>query len=87
MPVIQIPRIAQPILTTKAKIVVLMGGRSSAKSETIGREALKRCQTEAADVLCGREYQNSIDESVHKLFKGLIEKIPVPGFSIDKTKI
>jgi len=66
---------------------VLFGGRSSAKSETIGRELLKRCQTEAADVLCGREYQNSIDESVHKLFKGLIQSIPVPGFKIDKQKI
>jgi len=87
MPDIQIPRIAKPILTTGAKIIVLYGGRSSAKSETIGRELLKRCQTESADVLCGREYQNSIDESVHKLFKGLINKIPAPGFSIDKQKI
>jgi len=87
MPAIQIPRIAQPILTTEAKIIVLMGGRSSAKSETIGRETLKRCQTEAADVLCGREYQNSIDESVHKLYKGLIQSIPVPGFRVDKRKI
>lgn len=66
---------------------MFIGGRSSAKSETIGRECLKRCQTEGADVLCGREYQNSIDESVHKLFKGLIEQIPVPGFSVDKRKI
>jgi len=87
MPKIQLPRIAQPILKTGAKIIVLFGGRSSAKSESIGRELLKRCQTEAADVLCGREYQNSIDESVHKLFKGLIETIPVPGFNIDKQKI
>ena len=87
MPHIQIPRKAQPILTTKAKIIVLMGGRSSAKSETVGRETLKRCQTEAADVLCGREYQNSIDESVHKLYKGLIRDIPIPGFRVDKQKI
>jgi len=87
MPAIQIPRIAQPILNTKARIIVLMGGRSSAKSETVGRETLKRCQTEAADVLCGREYQNSIDESVHKLYKSLIENIPIPGFHVGKTKI
>lgn len=87
MPNVQIPRKAQPILTTKAKIIVLVGGRSSAKSETIGRLMLQKCQTESADVLCGREYQNSIDESVHKLFKGLISSIPVPGFNILERKI
>jgi len=87
MPSIQIPQKCERILTTNAKIIVLMGGRSSAKSESIGRIMLMRCQTEAADVLCGREYQNSIDESVHKLFKGLIGSIPVSGFSIDKQKI
>lgn len=87
MPDIQIPRKAQPILTTKAKIIVLVGGRSSAKSETVGRLMLQKCQTEASDVLCGREYQNSIDESVHKLFKGLISSIPVPGFNVLERKI
>jgi phage terminase large subunit len=87
MPKIQLPRKAQPILTTKAKIIVLVGGRSSAKSESVGRILLQKCQVEGADVLCGREFQNSIDESVHKLFKGLIQNIPVPGFNVDKQKI
>jgi len=87
MPKIQLPRKAEPVLTTKAKIIVLVGGRSSAKSESIGRILLKKCQTESADILCGREYQNSIDESVHKLFKGLIQNIPVSGFDVGKQKI
>jgi len=87
VPNIQIPKKCEKILTTKAKIIVLVGGRSSAKSETVGRVLLMRCQTERADVLCGREYQNSIDESVHKLFKGLIDSIPVPGFNVWDRRI
>ena len=87
MPTIQIPEKCHRILTTKAKIIVLIGGRSSAKSETVGRVVLMKCQTEAADILCGREYQNSIDESVHKLFKTLINKIPVSGFNVLDRRI
>lgn len=87
MPKIQVPHKCERMLTTKAKIIVLVGGRSSAKSETVGRVLLMKCQTEAADILCGREYQNSIDESVHKLFKTLINTIPVPGFNVLERKI
>ena len=87
MPRIQIPEKLKPLITTKKRIVVVIGGRSSAKSETVGRILLMRCQTEAADILCGREYQNSIDDSVHKLIKGLIEKLNVSGFDTTDKKI
>ncbi len=46
-----------------------------------------KCQTESADILCGREYQNSIDDSVHKLLKGLIKKLQVTGFETTDKKI
>lgn len=87
MPKIQIPEKLKKILTTEARLIVVIGGRSSAKSETVGRIALMKAQTEGADVLCGREYQNSIDDSVHKLIKGLIKKLDVEGFSITDNKI
>ena len=87
MPRIQIPEKLKPLITTKKRIVVVIGGRSSAKSETVGRILLMRCQTEQADILCGREYQNSIDDSVHKLIKGLIEKLSVSGFDTTDKKI
>ena len=93
MPEINIPPKCRRILTTKARIVVLIGGRSSAKSETMGRLLLMKAQTEGADILCGREYQNSIDDSVHKLLKTLIKEIPikktdVTGFDVtDNVKI
>jgi phage terminase large subunit len=75
------------VLFTKARIIVLVGGRSSGKSEGVGRILLCWAQTQAADVLCGREYQNSIDDSVHKLLKGLIEKLGVNGVNVTDKKI
>ncbi len=87
LPKIQIPSKLKKILTTKARLIVIIGGRSSAKSETIGRILLMKNQTEAADILCGREYQNSIDDSVHKLLKGLINKLDISGFEITDKKI
>jgi len=53
----------------------------------VGRILLCWAQTEAADVLCGREYQNSIDDSVHKLLKGLIETLKVSGVNVTDKKI
>lgn len=88
MPHLQIPDKLARILTTTARFIVLIGGRSSAKSESVARILVMKAQTEAADILCGREYQNSIDESVHKLIKVLIEnKIKVEGFRITDKKI
>ena len=87
MPSIQIPSKLKKILTTSARLIVLIGGRSSAKSETMGRVLTMKCQTEGADILCGREYQNSIDDSVHKLIKGVITKLGISGFSITDKKI
>lgn len=87
MPGIEIPRKLTPILTTKKKFVVLIGGRGSAKSESVARLLLLKSSTELADILCGREYQNSIEDSVHKLFKGLINKLEIPGFVVTDKKI
>lgn len=87
MPKLQIPKKLQRTLTTKARIIVLIGGRGSAKSESTGRILLMKSQTEQADVLCGREFQNSIDDSVHKLLSGLVVKTGAQGFNVTDKKI
>ena len=87
MPSLQIPAICERILTTKSRLVVLIGGRGSAKSETMARILLMKSQTEAADVLCGRAYQNSIDDSVHKVLCELIGKLAIEGVSTTDKKI
>jgi phage terminase large subunit len=87
MPKIDVPKKLERILTTKARLIVLLGGRGSAKSETVGRVLVMKSQTESADVLCGREFQLSINDSVHKLLKGLITKLGATGFEVTETKI
>lgn len=84
---IEIPHKLERILTTNARLIVLIGGRGSAKTETAGRVLLMWAQTERADILCGREYQNSIDDSVHKLLSGLIDKLEVQGARVTDKKI
>ena len=45
---------------------VLYGGRGSGKSITVARIILRRMREGRERVLCGRELQNSIEDSVHK---------------------
>ena len=88
MPTIQVPSKFKPVLSTAKRFVVLIGGRGSAKSESIGAFLTLKAQTEAADILCGREFQSSIDDSVHKLLKMMIEdRLKVSGFNILDKKI
>jgi len=87
MPRLQIPSKMARVLTTKARVIVLIGGRSSGKSEGVGRILMMKAQTESADILCGREYQNSIDDSVHKLLSSLVGKLGVEGANVRDNKI
>jgi len=88
MPNIQVPTKFRPVLDSEQRFVVLFGGRGSAKSESVGRYLIMKAQTEGADILCGREFQSSIDDSVHKLLKNLIEdKVRVDGFRVLEHKI
>ena len=87
MPKLQIPEKLEPALFTNARLIVFIGGRGSGKSESTARLKLMKAQTEHADVLCGREFQNSIEDSVHKLFKGLISSMGLKGFRVTDKKI
>lgn len=54
----------------------MYGGRGGAKSESIGRILLSKGANEKRRVLCAREFQNSIKESVHKLLTLIIDMYP-----------
>lgn len=53
--------------------IVYYGGRASAKSESVGRSLIMRGRKEKLRILCTRELQMSIKDSVHKLLKDIIE--------------
>lgn len=81
---LEIPYKLLPIIESKARYVVIIGGRGSAKSETVSRVLMMKCDIEGSDLLCGREYQNSIDESVHKLNCEILEKMEMHASTTEK---
>lgn len=68
------------------RIKVIVGGRGSTKSTFIADYVLAGL---AAGQLwcCAREYQNTIDESVHRLLLDEMERLEIPGFTFDKSHI
>ena len=55
---------------------VLHGGRGSAKSRSVATMALLRSYETHRRILCTREIQNSIRESMHAELRGAIEELP-----------
>ena len=72
-PKIQLPA-AFSDLYTPARGHVYYGGRDSAKSESVGRFLLMKGVENSEHIVCGREFQSSIKESVHSMLATLIEK-------------
>ena len=54
-------------------IVVVIGGRGSGKSLGVGDVLTFEMETKGYDIYCLREFQDSLSDSVHKVFKGAIE--------------
>jgi phage terminase large subunit len=67
-------------LTEEARIKLLVGGRGSAKSETVGRYLLLKGKEQEENILCCREFQASIKESVHSLLSALISEMGLSDF-------
>lgn len=70
-----------PLITTEKRVKILVGGRASTKTTFVADYVL-------SDVMqgniwcCGREFQNSIDESVHRTLCDEIERLKLTGFNI-----
>jgi len=65
---------------------LIEGGRGGGKSQTIGRFILYLADRYKIRVACGRETQNSINESVYSLLADLIQKYQL-AFEVQSTKI
>lgn len=63
------------------------GGRGGAKSMAIGDALLARATSEPTRILCTREKQNSIKESVHSLLEAEIRRLELPGWRITEKSI
>ena len=84
---IEIPE-AFEFLFQPARYKVAYGGRGSAKSQSIARALLILAGCKRLRILCTREYQSSIADSVHFLLKDQIEQMSMTAFyTITKTSI
>lgn len=84
---VRFPKIFR-LLDTPCRYKVMYGGRGSAKSWTVARKLILRCTEKPLLILCTRELQKSIKQSVHRLLKTQIELLGLSGFfTITDTSI
>jgi PBSX family phage terminase large subunit len=74
---IEVPEKLLPLYTTDKRFIVIGGGRGGAKSHGVGTFLLSQSHTGKNRILCCREVQNSIKDSVWQL---LVEKIHQYGW-------
>lgn len=84
---IELPEKLYPLFCGKARYRVAYGGRGSSKSWAFARMLLVRAVEKKTRILCARELQNSIKDSVHKLLSDQIEKLGLSGFIVQKDSI
>jgi phage terminase large subunit len=87
MPRMQLPKKLKPLVTTPKRFKVLIGGRGSGKSMSVGDICLMDAQTKGIKTACFREFQISMDDSVHSLLSGEIQRLDLQGFEVQQTVI
>jgi phage terminase large subunit len=85
---ILIPEILMPAYENKSRYKSIFGGRGSSKSWTVAAIMLLKAMSGKVRILCVREIQKSIKDSVHKLLSDLIEMHEIGNrFTITKDGI
>lgn len=74
MPQIQIAEKLLPLITRPKRIKIAVGGRGGSKSIAFADAFVKFCE-DGERLCCAREFQNSIDDSVHSLIKSRAEHL------------
>lgn len=82
------PNAMLPIFSTPARWRVCYGGRGAGRSWTFVRVLLVYAAVKKLHILCAREFQNSIEESVHQLLCNQIEVLGLQNYyDIKKREI
>lgn len=86
--ILNIPKKLYPVITdfNYYNYCLLDGGRGSAKSQSIARFLTYLGDIKKLRICCGRETQNSIEESVYQIFVNLIKKYKL-NYEIKSNKI
>lgn len=86
--ILNIPQKLIPIIERldDYRYFLIDGGRGSAKTQSVARLILYLADQYNVRAFCGREIQNTIEESVYTVFKDLIDQYNL-AFSVGATKI
>lgn len=76
----EVPTKLKPLYEAKDRYVCLDGGRGSAKSWSVAMILLDRGMAEKKRILCTREIQNTIKDSVYKLLSDTIDRYKLNMF-------
>jgi phage terminase large subunit len=87
MPEMTLPSRLRPLITTRKRFKILIGGRGSGKSQSVGDICLMDAQTKGIKTACFREYQMTIDDSVISLLTGEIHRLDLNGFTVQSNAI
>jgi len=88
MPKMRVNSKLKPLLQRHKAIKVIVGGRGSGKSIGVGDIFTMKMETEQADIYCLREYQDSLSDSVHRVFKDSIQKrLKLKGWTIQDNRV
>lgn len=66
---------------------ILWGGRGGARSWTVARALLLKAAQQKLRILCAREMQSSLRDSVHQLLRDQIELMKLDGFIVTDREI
>lgn len=77
-----------PFITEPQPIKVAIGGRGSGKSLGLGDMLTFEMDAKGFDVYCLREFQDSLTDSVHKVFKSAIqERLKLEGWDVQGNTV
>ena len=86
MPTLAIPEKLTPLIERKKRIKIAVGGRGGGKSIAVADMCVMMA-AHGKTICCGREFQNSIDDSVHSLMLDEIERLDATGFTSTNNRI
>lgn len=83
-----LPNWAEVLFNEKLRYIAIKGGRGSAKSHSVAEALIIRAASKPLRILCSREIQKSIKDSVKRLLDDKIKKVNLAGFyDITDTEI
>lgn len=78
--VLRVPLAFKELVTEKRRFKIYYGGRGGAKSWAFARALISKAYKEKLRILCARELQTSIRDSVHKLLSDQIEEMELSRY-------